>query len=129
MDLISSAYSNSDDDQAEPETKRPRPGNPGPLTNHRPKLQPGNEHGRLTEAPVPGRYVSKRERALMSSLAAPAPEPKLERDPPGSTGSFSSCVSLFFFSFNLLGKNIDVNGVLCFLYFFFMCLDVPLLGG
>ncbi|XVF77693.1 hypothetical protein PTKIN_Ptkin14bG0067400 [Pterospermum kingtungense] len=84
MDLLCKAYSNTSDDEPAPEpetkpvsyhhlpsrpSKRPKPENPFPAA----VLQ------KRDEAPVPGRYISKRERALSVSVpqaADPNPKPQ-----------------------------------------------------
>ncbi|KAL5548181.1 hypothetical protein UlMin_003412 [Ulmus minor] len=82
MDLLCNAYSNDSDDEDGPK--------PQPDTSKRPKLEnpvtqtsPFQPLTRTTqnpvpprEAPVPGRYISKRERALCSSLPS-SPQPKI----------------------------------------------------
>ncbi|KAL8144266.1 hypothetical protein V2J09_017298 [Rumex salicifolius] len=74
MDLLCNAYSNVSDDEdsysdhSNRPTKRPKPEVtppipiPGPISRSIPPSNP------QTGAPVPGRYVSKRERALMASI-------------------------------------------------------------
>ncbi|OWM81220.1 hypothetical protein CDL15_Pgr007251 [Punica granatum] len=54
MDLLCSAYSNSDVDGDEREPKKLRPENPIPVTSHHPKPRPWNVIGRQGEAPVQG---------------------------------------------------------------------------
>lgn len=73
MDLLCKAYSNDSDDEPEPKpvnyhhvpfrpSKRPKPENPFPTVD----IQ------KRDEAPVTGRYVSKRERALSVSVPTAA---------------------------------------------------------
>lgn len=92
MDLLCNAYSNASDNEEEEEesAKQPRPENFTPPNSKR--LKPDNPftHTKTQnplsgstqfpalriEAPVPGRYVSKRERALLGSQpTAPDPNP------------------------------------------------------
>ncbi|PKI33795.1 hypothetical protein CRG98_045814 [Punica granatum] len=54
MDLLCSAYSNSDVDGDEREPKKLRPENTIPVTSHHPKPRPWNVIGRQGEAPVQG---------------------------------------------------------------------------
>lgn len=96
MDLLHSAYSNASDDEEEhnskhqslvpPSSKRPKPDNPYTLIKpeshpYRPPTKhysgiPLNQSLELQrEAPVPGRYISKRERALFRTVPDPNPNP------------------------------------------------------
>ncbi|KAG6790546.1 hypothetical protein POTOM_006702 [Populus tomentosa] len=78
MDLLCHAYSNSSDEEPEPEPKlKPeyRPVIPPPPKRFKPETPSQNLR---TEAPVPGRYISKRERALSAQsprVPNPAPTP------------------------------------------------------
>ena len=100
MDLLHNAYSTASDDEEEEEenkeakhqilavssSKRFKPDYyPYSTTKHHstpPNLQ--------TEAPVPGRYISKRERALSgSNHGLPAPNPNAL--PPSTTSSSGTC--------------------------------------
>nr|XP_048323539.1 WD repeat-containing protein 25-like [Ziziphus jujuba var. spinosa] len=87
MDLICNAYSNdSDEEQGDqpkfqksfttPSSKRPKLQNPTPLTRPHQALPTSNHSPAIrTDAQLPGKYVSKRERALLGSLpVAPDPE-------------------------------------------------------
>ncbi|XP_023913114.1 uncharacterized protein LOC112024714 isoform X2 [Quercus suber] len=122
MDLLHNAYSTASDDDDEveekpetkhqilplPSSKRPKPDNPystittstslkppyympprhSPSPNPNPNLQ--------TEAPVPGRYVSKRERALFGSsprVSDPNPNPNPSSTPTSSSASVFGSIS------------------------------------
>lgn len=122
MDLLHNAYSTASDDDDEveekpetkhqilplPSSKRPKPDNPyssittstslkphyympprpspSPSPNPNPNLQ--------TEAPVPGRYVSKRERALFgSSPRVSDPNPNPSSTPTSSSASVFGSIS------------------------------------
>lgn len=76
MDLLFKAYSNTSDDEPEPE---PDP-EPKPVNHHhlpfRPSKRPKSEYlfptldlQKREEAPLPGRYISKRERALAGAVS------------------------------------------------------------
>ncbi|TXG67298.1 hypothetical protein EZV62_008573 [Acer yangbiense] len=104
MDLLCNAYSNDSDDEPEPESeskapifppsKRPRPDYSYPQTNHHhvpvpaPPLPNQRYRGLLqNEAPVAGRYISKRERAaaplsVSGAPTVPDPSPIKDPDPP-----------------------------------------------
>ncbi|KAL0001003.1 hypothetical protein SO802_014784 [Lithocarpus litseifolius] len=113
MDLLHNAYSTASDDDADeveekPETKhqilplpspkRPKPDNPYSTTTtstsikpHYMPFRPSPNPSLQTEAPVPGRYVSKRERALFGSsprVSDPDPNP----NPPSTATSSSASV-------------------------------------
>ncbi|XP_030929933.1 WD repeat-containing protein 25 [Quercus lobata] len=114
MDLLHNAYSTASDDDDEveekpetkhqilplPSSKRPKPDNPYSTTTTSTSIKPHympfrpspNPSPSLqTEAPVPGRYVSKRERALVGSsprVSDPNPNP----NPPSTTTSSSASV-------------------------------------
>ncbi|KAK8368914.1 hypothetical protein V6Z11_A01G076100 [Gossypium hirsutum] len=87
MDLLFKAYSNTSDDEPEPE---PDP-EPKPVNHHhlpfRPSKRPKPEYlfptldlQKREEAPLPGRYISKRERALAGAVSqAHEPNP-IHRD-------------------------------------------------
>ncbi|KAK9269086.1 hypothetical protein L1049_000854 [Liquidambar formosana] len=89
MDLLCNAYSNTseddDDDEEEPghqnpripPSKRPKPtSNPNLLTKPSPVFRPNYTPNPQREAPIPGRYISKRERALLDSVhKVPDPNP------------------------------------------------------
>lgn len=83
MDLLCHAYSNSSDEEPEPEYRPEfRPFIPPPPKRF--KLETPSQNLR-TEAPVPGRYISKRERALSAQsprVPNPAPTPNLNPNPP-----------------------------------------------
>lgn len=91
MDLLCHAYSNSSDEEPEPEPEseskpeyRPefRPFIPPPPKRFKPETPSQNFR---TEAPVPGRYISKRERALSAQsprVPNPATNPNLNPNPP-----------------------------------------------
>lgn len=91
MDLLCHAYSNSSDEEPEPEPEseskpeyRPefRPFIPPPPKRFKPETPSQNFR---TEAPVPGRYISKRERALSAQsprVPNPATTPNLNPNPP-----------------------------------------------
>ncbi|KAH9803184.1 WD REPEATS REGION domain-containing protein [Citrus sinensis] len=91
MDLLCNAYSNTSDDEPEPASKhepelrsifsppskRPRPDYPYPQTKPHPLHRPNQQHSGLrTEASVAGRYMSKRERALLGPGIPAATDPK-----------------------------------------------------
>ncbi|TYI96523.1 hypothetical protein E1A91_D01G078600v1 [Gossypium mustelinum] len=83
MDLLFKAYSNTSDDEPDPEPK--------PVNHHhlpfRPSKRPKSEYlfptldlQKREEAPLPGRYISKRERALAGAVSqAHEPNP-IHRD-------------------------------------------------
>lgn len=92
MDLLCNAYSNASDNEEEeeesakqprpenftpPNSKRLKPDNPFTHTKTQNPLSGSTQFPALSiEAPVPGRYVSKRERALLGSQpTAPDPNP------------------------------------------------------
>ncbi|MBA0641530.1 hypothetical protein Goklo_026069 [Gossypium klotzschianum] len=89
MDLLYKAYSNTSDDEPEPEPD-PDP-EPKPVNHHhlpfRPSKRPKSEYlfptldlQKREEAPLPGRYISKRERALAGAVSqAHEPNP-IHRD-------------------------------------------------
>lgn len=91
MDLLCNAYSNTSDDETEPASKhepelrsifsppskRPRPDYPYPQTKPHPLHRSNQQHSGLrTEASVAGRYMSKRERALLGPGIPAATDPK-----------------------------------------------------
>ncbi|KAH9651224.1 WD REPEATS REGION domain-containing protein [Citrus sinensis] len=91
MDLLCNAYSNTSDDEPEPASKhepelrsifsppskRPRPDYPYPQTKPHPLHRSNQQHSGLrTEASVAGRYMSKRERALLGPGIPAATDPK-----------------------------------------------------
>ncbi|KAJ6752177.1 hypothetical protein OIU85_002583 [Salix viminalis] len=82
MDLLCNAYSNSSDEEPEPKFKPDyKPVIPPPPKRFKPETPSQNLR---TEAPVPGRYISKRERALSAQLSQvpnPAPTPNLNLNP------------------------------------------------
>ncbi|KAJ6298016.1 hypothetical protein OIU76_019191 [Salix suchowensis] len=82
MDLLCNAYSNSSDEEPEPKFKSDyKPVIPPPPKRFKPETPSQNLR---TEAPVPGRYISKRERALSAQLSQvpnPAPTPNLNPNP------------------------------------------------
>jgi len=107
MDLLCHAYSNSSDEEPEPEPEsesKPeygpefRPFIPPPPKRFKPETPSQNFR---TEAPVPGRYISKRERALSAQsprVPNPATNPNLNPNPPvvASPGKFIFLSSLTF---------------------------------
>ncbi|KAK3021414.1 hypothetical protein RJ639_046822 [Escallonia herrerae] len=78
MEQLSSAYSTASDDDEERETpalppsKRPKPEVDRRFTKPFPAIRPYTAQNLPTEPPIPGRYVSKRERATLAS-DPPAP--------------------------------------------------------
>ncbi|KAB5521568.1 hypothetical protein DKX38_025887 [Salix brachista] len=82
MDLLCNAYSNSSDEEPEPKFK---PNYKPVIPPHPKRFKPETPSQNLrTEAPVPGRYISKRERALSAQLSQvpnPAPTPNLNPNP------------------------------------------------
>ncbi|KAH1143109.1 hypothetical protein GLYMA_12G141200v4 [Glycine max] len=69
MDLLCNAYSNASDHEDEeeepPKRQRVSLSSPNPLKRHLPlSSHPSFNH--QTQAPMPGRYISKRQRALMA---------------------------------------------------------------
>lgn len=117
MDLLCNAYSNSSDEEPEPE---PGP-QPSPVLRPQfraeyrtvavpPSKRPKPDSFR-SEAPIPGRYLSKRERGLLAQAQAAPASARLDQNlnlpPPTSPGKsiFLSCMYissyfLFFFFFN-----------------------------
>ena len=112
MDLLHNAYSTASDDDDEveekpetkhqilplPSAKRPKPDNPYSTTTstsikpHYMPFRPSPNPSLQAEAPVPGRYVSKRERALFgSSPTVSDPNP----NPPSTTTSSSASGTCF----------------------------------
>ncbi|XP_030445779.2 uncharacterized protein LOC115668472 [Syzygium oleosum] len=101
MDLLRSAYSNSSDEEPEPApVPAPAPSfHPPPPKRPRPEShttsipEPSRSHPPPTGAPVHGRYVSKRERALLGLGSPPTmvldPE---STDPSASTSAAVSCM-------------------------------------
>ncbi|OMO80469.1 hypothetical protein CCACVL1_12938 [Corchorus capsularis] len=93
MDLLCNAYSNASDDEPEPESK-PDHQPTLKLVNshqlpHRPSKRPKPEYPfpaadlqKRDEAPVPGRYISKRERALLGSVPHAAERNPSHQDAP-----------------------------------------------
>lgn len=77
MDLLRNAYSTAsdeDDDKsghverpALPPSKRPKPGNPSTSFKSFPVTRPNYAPNHPNETPLPGRYISKRERAVLAS--------------------------------------------------------------
>jgi hypothetical protein len=100
MDLLLKAYSTASDDEDElvrPSSKRPKPNNPIPFTKPEhhpyppsglyPMPRPNQSSDLHTEAPVAGRYISKRERALLNSATGtpdPVPNPPPTTSSPGT---------------------------------------------
>ncbi|CAK7338307.1 unnamed protein product [Dovyalis caffra] len=80
MDLLCNAYSNSSDEESEPKREPEyQPVIPPPLKRFKPEIPSQNIR---TEAPVSGRYISKRERALSAqSSQVPNPEKKTNPNP------------------------------------------------
>ena len=112
MDLLHKAYSTASDDEDElvqPSSKRPKPDKPIPFSKpgHHPyppsrlyPMPPPNQSPDLhREAPVAGRYISKRERALLNSATGtpdPDPNPPPTTSSPGTLSlslSLSHCLS------------------------------------
>ncbi|KAK8622830.1 hypothetical protein V6N13_117730 [Hibiscus sabdariffa] len=100
MDLLCKAYSNTSDDEPEPEPEsQPRPVYHQHLP-FRPSKRPKPEHPFPTldlpmreEPPLPGRYISKRERALSGTVPqADEPNPNF-RDPHVTTQSVLGSIS------------------------------------
>lgn len=117
MDLLHSAYSTASDDEDEdeeksetkhqilslPSSKRPKLDSPYSTTTASTSIKPhymplrpspSPNPNLQTEAPVPGRYVSKRERALFGSsprVSDPNPNP----NPPSTTTSSSASGTCF----------------------------------
>ncbi|XP_022735003.1 WD repeat-containing protein 25-like [Durio zibethinus] len=92
MDLLCKAYSNASDDETEPELELELKLKSKPVNHHhlpfRPAKRPKPEYPFPTvdlrkreEAPVPGRYISKRERALSVSVPLAA-EPNPDHQDP-----------------------------------------------
>lgn len=120
MDLLHNAYSTASDDDDEveekpetkhqilplPSSKRPKPDNPystittstslKPHYYMPPRPSPNPNPNLQTEAPVPGRYVSKRERALFGSsprVSDPNPNPNPSSTPTSSSASVFGSIS------------------------------------
>ena len=103
MDLLCNAYSNDSDEDDEP---MPKPQKLSSPPSKRPKLdaqiarpEPGRPPTRSPMpgigAPIAGRYVSKRERAISGALSLPR-----AREPDDvAPASLGICFSLFFFFF------------------------------
>lgn len=117
MDLLHKAYSTASDDEDElvrPSSKRPKPDNPIPFTKpeyhpyppsgHYPMPRPNQASDLHREAPVAGRYISKRERALLNSATGtPDPDPNPPSTPP-SPGTRSLSLSHSFSHSTFRGK-------------------------
>lgn len=89
MDLLCNAYSNaSDDDDEQPKRQRVSFSSSNPPKRHLPLPSPPS-FDLETQAPVPGRYISKRQRALMGPTPAPLPEPVPVPSPFTLSGSTS----------------------------------------
>ncbi|XP_039171883.1 WD repeat-containing protein 25 isoform X2 [Eucalyptus grandis] len=101
MDLLRSAYSNSSDEEPEPAPARPFGFHPPPPKRPRPEnrtisipAKSNRSRPPPTEAPVHGRYVSKRERALLGSgsPSAAVPDHPDTTAPSASTSAAVSCM-------------------------------------
>lgn len=110
MDLLCNAYSNDSDEEqggqpkfeksfTPPSSKRSKLQNPTPFIRPYQALPTSNHSSPIirTDAPLPGRYVSKRERAVFASLPV---APELEKLPT-SQGFFCFCF-LFLFLVGLI---------------------------
>ncbi|XVF04036.1 hypothetical protein REPUB_Repub05bG0046100 [Reevesia pubescens] len=117
MDLLCKAYSNTSDDEPEPEPELRPIHKPEPVSHHhlpfRPSKRPKSECSFPTmdlqkreDAPVPGRYISKRELSLSGSVPqATQPNPN-HQDPHFFTQPADTVNSLF----SVIGSisNLDV---------------------
>ncbi|KAJ8754664.1 hypothetical protein K2173_010755 [Erythroxylum novogranatense] len=79
MDLICNAYSNSSDDEPDSQPKS-RPGCRTTIFAPSKRSKPDKPPTFQSEAPIPGRYISKRERALHSQ-PTPGPSPPIATSP------------------------------------------------
>lgn len=96
MDLLYNAYSTAEDEDEEnekhapPPLKRAKPDFPHTSSRRLPAVTLNQSQNITTEVPIAGRYISKRERAIMSS----APQTS-NIDPPTSSacsaGTFFTC--------------------------------------
>lgn len=74
MDLLYNAYSTAEDEDEEnekhapPPLKRAKPDFPHTSSRRLPAVTLSQSQNITTEVPIPGRYISKRERAIMSSV-------------------------------------------------------------
>ncbi|XP_057457613.1 uncharacterized protein LOC130748408 [Lotus japonicus] len=76
MDLLCDAYSNASDEEREEQPKRHKPSSNSSSNPPKPHLFIPNPHYPQTpQPPIPGTYVSKRQRASMGNLAASLPNP------------------------------------------------------
>ncbi|CAJ1978661.1 unnamed protein product [Sphenostylis stenocarpa] len=75
MDLLWNAYSNaSDDEEEQPKRQRLSLSSTDPPKRHLPSPSP-SLFDLQSQPPIPGSYISKRQRALMGSTPAPLPDP------------------------------------------------------
>ncbi|XP_050219695.1 uncharacterized protein LOC126670079 [Mercurialis annua] len=101
MDLLCNAYSNSSDEELEPDNRRiPLPGSQtkpnyrpefNPPSSKRLKINSNKPPNTPNEAPIAGRYISKRERALMGQPDGAA---ALESNPNPSISNSSVLASI-----------------------------------
>ncbi|KAL9297903.1 hypothetical protein ACSQ67_023799 [Phaseolus vulgaris] len=63
MDLLRNAYSNVSDDEEQPKRQRLSHSSSNPSKRHLPSPSPPLIHQK--QPPIPGSYISKRQRALM----------------------------------------------------------------
>lgn len=81
MDLLCNAYSASSDDDKQSETlpptplKRPKLEPSRTITRRLPVIPPNHAPIFPNEAPIAGRYISKRERAALAAAAPPSLDP------------------------------------------------------
>ncbi|RDX97467.1 WD repeat-containing protein 25, partial [Mucuna pruriens] len=101
MDLLCNAYSNASDDDEEEQPKRERVSvsSSNPPKRHLPLFD------LQMQAPIPGRYISKRQRASMGPASASLPDPV----PVPSPFTLSETTTLTFFLFVNLGSISDAD--------------------
>ncbi|XP_017433257.1 uncharacterized protein LOC108340404 isoform X2 [Vigna angularis] len=73
MDLLWNAYSNVSDDEEQPKRQRLSSSSSNLPKRHLPLLSPPLFH--RTQSPIPGSYISKRQRALMGPTPVPLLDP------------------------------------------------------
>ncbi|XP_047156013.1 uncharacterized protein LOC124827073 [Vigna umbellata] len=87
MDLLWNAYSNVSDDEEQPKRQRLSSSSSNLPKRHLPLLSPPLFH--RTQSPIPGSYISKRQRALMGPTPVPLLDPVPVPSPVMLPGSIS----------------------------------------